>query len=151
MTNTTFPPTMRWVGARRIVTRNLWAISRRCGLWVLSGRLPIGRCQLEPDISFRHFFWISWGYSAHLSWCVISGASSFRRAISVCMNLLYAVSFLRPPPPEDLTVRQVSQSICILIVGHENAPFRSGFSLGVFFSLGIERRAAYNWSIGVQT
>jgi len=78
------------------------------------------------------------GYSAHLSWCVISGSSSFRRAISVCMNLLYAVSFLRPPPPEDLTVGQVSQPICILIVGRENAPFLSGFSLVVFFSLGID-------------
>jgi hypothetical protein len=36
-------------------------ISRRYGLWVLSGSLPVRRCQLEPEISFRHFFWVSWG------------------------------------------------------------------------------------------
>jgi hypothetical protein len=33
------------------------------------------------------------------------------------MNLLYAVSFLRPPPPEDLTVGQVSQPVYIFIIG----------------------------------
>lgn len=40
--------------------------------------------------------------SLNLSWWETSGSSSFRRANSVCMNLLNAVSFFFPPPPRDL-------------------------------------------------
>ncbi len=66
------------------------------------------------------------------------------------MNLLYAVSFLRPPPPEDLAVRRVSQTstFYVLFVRDDDTPFLSGFSLAAFFSLGIDREwAAYGWSI----
>ena len=81
--------------------------------------------------------------TAHLSWWLRSGSSSFRRAISVCMNLLYAVSFLRPPPPEDLANKQVSQvrrflrerertlplrlfACCLLFFGHGSGPLWDG-------------------------
>lgn len=84
--------------------------SRRASLCILSRRLPVGRRLLESTTPFRQTLR---GYhqhsTAHLAWCVMSGSSSFRRAISVCMNLLYAVSFLRPPPPEDLATVYVSQ------------------------------------------
>jgi hypothetical protein len=62
------------------------------------------------------------------------------------MNLLYAVSFLRPPPPEDLATAYVSQGRSILVV-NDHALFLSGFSLAAFFSLGIDGQwTAYGWS-----
>lgn len=55
----------------------------------------------------------------NLSWWVMLGSVSFRRAISDCMNLLKTVSFFfPPPPPEDLV-------------------FRGGFSVVVFFSVAV--------------
>ena len=66
----------------------------------------------------------------------MSGSSSFKRAISVCMNLLYAVSFLRPPPPEDLAT-PTSQPSTTVLVRNDDALFLSGFSLAAFFSFGM--------------
>src|SRR6266403_304108 len=119
--------------------------SRRDSLCILSRRLPVSRCLLESRTSFRQLWAPSRHSMTHLAWCDMSGSSSFRRAISVCMNLLYAVSFLRPPPPEDLAAPYVSQ---VMFVGDDCAPFLSGFSLAAFFSLGIDGQwTAYGWSI----
>lgn len=54
--------------------------------------------------------------SLNLSWWGMVGSVSFKRAISVCMNLLKALSFFFPPPPDDLV-------------------FRGGFSVAAFFSV----------------
>lgn len=54
--------------------------------------------------------------SLNLSWWGMVGSVSFKRAISVCMNLLKALSFFFPPPPDDFV-------------------FRGGFSVAAFFSV----------------
>jgi hypothetical protein len=92
-------------------------------------------------------FWVSWGIFGspvlvrHLRRVFLQARHFCLHEFVICGKLL-APAATRGPH-----CRASEPPICILIVGHENAPFLSGFSLVVFFSLGIDKWVACNWSI----
>lgn len=77
---------------------------------VLLRRLPVGSRLAEPVWKGRNIREVDRRETeriTYLSLWVMLGSLSFRRAISVCINLLYALSFFfAPPAGVDLAVNQ---------------------------------------------